>query len=101
MQLLHLDKVAYKVLMKERSAVDKLVLFVGTITPLATIPQIITIYSSRSAANISVYTWSLYALSSVLFLCYAIVHRLLPLILSSILWVLVDIIVVAGYLIFN
>jgi len=88
-------------LMKERTAVDKLVLFVGTITPLATIPQIITIYSSQSAANISVYTWSLYAVSSVLFLCYAIVHRLLPLIISSIIWVIVDIIVVAGYFIFN
>ena len=48
-----LDKTAYKLLKKEQTAIDRMMMLVGSLTPLATIPQIITIYSAQSVANVS------------------------------------------------
>ncbi len=97
----HIDKTAYKILKKEQTAIDRSMLLVGSITPLATIPQIIAIYSAQSVENLAVFTWILYDLSSILFLSYAIVHKLTPLIISSTLWIIVDSAVVIGWIIFH
>ncbi|NBU33011.1 hypothetical protein EB118_07665 [bacterium] len=96
-----LDKTAYKFLKKEQTSIDRMMMLVGSLTPLATIPQIITIYSAQSVANVSLLTWILYDLSSVLFLSYAILHKLPPLIISSILWIIVDSAVVIAWFIFH
>lgn len=101
MTRLQLDKTAYKFLKKEQTAIDRMMLLVGSLTPLATIPQIITIYSAQSVANVSLITWVLYDLSAVLFLAYAILHKLPPLIISSTLWILVDSSVVVAWFIFR
>jgi len=96
-----LDKTAYKFLKKEQTVIDRSMLMVGSLTPLATIPQIIAIYSAQSVANLSITTWILYDLSAVLFLAYAILHKLPPLIISSTLWIIVDSAVVVGWFIFR
>jgi uncharacterized protein with PQ loop repeat len=98
---LQLDKTAYKFLKKEQTAIDRMMMLVGSLTPMATIPQIITIYSAQSAANVSLLTWVLYCLSAVLFLSYAVLHRLPPLIISSVLWIIVDSAVVIAWFIFR
>ena len=97
----HIDKTAYKFLKKEQTTIDRTMLLVGSLTPLATIPQIIAIYSAQSVTNLSILTWILYDLSSVLFLSYAVLHKLPPLIISSTLWIIVDSAVVVGWFIFR
>lgn len=96
-----LDKTAYKFLKKEQTAIDRMMMLVGSLTPLATIPQIMTIYSAQSVENVSLLTWILYDLSAILFLSYAILHKLPPLIISSILWIIVDSAVIVGWFIFR
>jgi uncharacterized protein with PQ loop repeat len=96
-----LDRTAYKFLKKEQTTIDRMMMLVGSLTPLATIPQITTIYSAQSVANVSLLTWILYDLSAVLFLSYAILHKLPPLIISSILWIIVDSAVVIAWFIFH
>lgn len=95
------EKSAYKFLKKEQTVLDRTMMLVGSYTPLATIPQIVAIYNAQSAANVSLLTWILYALSAVLFLLYALLHKLPPLIVSSILWIIVDSAVIVGWFIFR
>lgn len=101
MNYFHIDKATYKLLKKERTNIDRATLLVGIIAPLATIPQIITIFSEQNVAGVSIFTWSFYLFSASLALIYSIVHRLPPFIVSSALWVMADALVVAGCLIYG
>jgi uncharacterized protein with PQ loop repeat len=101
MQRFHLDKVTYKILKKERTNIDRAMLVIGVAGPLATIPQIIVIFTRKQVEGISVLSWWFYAVSSLLTLLYAVVHRLRPLIVSSVLWLVCDAIIIAGCIIFR
>lgn len=57
---------------------DKLMYIVAFVYPLTTIPQIVTIVSNRSSTNVSLASWSLYAVCSLITLVYAVSHQLKP-----------------------
>ncbi|NLS13403.1 SemiSWEET transporter [Vibrio sp. SM6] len=52
-------------------------LVLGFISPLATLPQLYKLYFSHSehAAGLSLTTWTLYTVISLLWCCYGIYHR--------------------------
>jgi hypothetical protein len=58
MQRFHLDKVTYKILKKERTNIDRAMLVIGVAGPLATIPQIIVIFTRKQVEGISFYSTS-------------------------------------------
>ena len=59
----------------------------GIIQPLITLPQIITIYSSQSAKDVSLPTWLGYLVFGVIFLVYGLVFNLKPIWVGQIIWV--------------
>ncbi|HET9850527.1 MAG TPA: hypothetical protein VFP35_02810 [Candidatus Saccharimonadales bacterium] len=77
---------------------ERLILIVAIVEPLTTIPQILQIYVSRSTGS-SIVTWALYLAASVVWLVYGIKTRNLPIIVTDILWVLVEAMVVVGLLV--
>ena len=81
--------------------IDKVVMFTGLIGPIASIPQAITIYSAQDAEGVSIITWGLFIVTNAALLIYAIVHKLPALILSNICWVIIEVIVVAGILMYS
>lgn len=101
MQHFHLDRATYKILKKERTNIDRAMLALGILGPLATLPQIWTIYADRITSGISVLSWVFYFISSLLTLAYALVHRLRPLVVSSALWLVADVAIIAGCTILN
>ena len=80
---------------------DACVYTAGIIGPLATIPQIIKIYSSHDALGVSLLTWSMYALFDIPWIIYAIVHRERPLIVCYVLWFLANTTVAIGALLYG
>src|ERR1700688_4365969 len=60
-------------------ALDVVVYIAGILGPLATLPQVLQIYTTHNASGISLATWSLYALFDLPWIIYAIVHREPPL----------------------
>ena len=101
MQHFQLDRVSYKILKKERTNIDRAMLMVGILGPFATIPQIYAVYVGQDVAGLSIFSWSLYLISAFFVLAYGIVHNLRPLIISSFLWIVVDIVIVIGYFIYR
>lgn len=73
-------------------------LIFATIEPIATIPQIIEIYKNENTGGVSLVTWSLYTLSSCIWLYYGIYRKDRPLIVSGFLWVFSQALVVIGLL---
>ena len=63
-----------------------------------TIPQIIILFSNPGKDHISIVTWVLYMGASLMWLIYGWYHHNVPLILTGILWVVMEVLVVAGAL---
>lgn len=81
---------------QKRTLLSQLVLFVGIAEPVTTIPQIYDIFSSHSAAGVSMLTWLGGTIASVVWLIYAYADKDKPLFISSLLWVLFEGMVVIG-----
>lgn len=78
---------------------ERFMLVFATAEPLATIPQIVKIWSGNNAAGVSFLTWFFYTLTSAIWLVYGIKTNDRPIIVSGALWVLSQSLVVIGILI--
>ena len=80
---------------------DHVVMAVAVIGPLTTAPQIYKIFMEKTAAGISLFTWSAYLLLTFPLLLYGIVHRDKQLITMYSLWIVANGIVVIGTLLYG
>jgi len=80
---------------------DKVVLIIAILAPLGTLPQVYKIYAEKSAAGVSAFTWALYAIFSLPWLVYGIVHKEKPIAISYSLNILTYIAVIAGILLYS
>jgi uncharacterized protein with PQ loop repeat len=80
---------------------EPLMVVVGIVTPLATLPQIIKLYLTHSqhAAGQSLTTWSIYTLTSLLWVIYGLLNHKAALYVGGILGVTMDLLMVVGILI--
>ena len=70
-------------------------------TMLMTIPQVLTIWIGRQAAGVSLLSWSAYLASAVLWLWYGIKRRDKNIYLPCIGWIVLDMGVIVGVLVYG
>jgi uncharacterized protein with PQ loop repeat len=80
--------------------IGKLVLAAAIIEPLMTIPQIYQIWGTKKAQGVSLLSWSFYLLAAVIWLLYGFKVRDKAVVWASILWVLVEGMVIVGILVY-
>lgn len=80
---------------------DKAVLIVGIITVLLSIPQITKIFLEKTAAGVSTVTWVTFLISAVFWFAYGIIHKEKPIIITYAGWIIIDLLVVIGILIYS
>jgi MtN3 and saliva related transmembrane protein len=81
--------------------IDRAMAGAAVIHPLTALPQVIQIYTTQSAAGVSLLTWLMFMALGSIFLAYGIVHRIKPFIVTQILWFIVDFLVVIGVLLYG
>ena len=86
---------------KWKRLMDRLILVVGILGPVMTIPQLMKIYIERNAAGISVITYSSYFILDFFWLAYGIIHKEKPIILTFAAWILLNILIIAGTLMYG
>lgn len=86
---------------QKKDVFDYLVYFFAVAAPLFELPQAITIYANQSAENVSILTWGFFLVADVVWLLYAIRHRLPPLVLLYIIYLLVEASIVVGIIIYS
>lgn len=86
---LHLEKAVYKELKKERTLLDSLTIAVGIAGPLYALPQLYLVWTGP-AEGVSLITWLGFLLTAVILLAYSVLYRLKPLIISNILWIIIE-----------
>jgi|TARA_B100002003_G_C13868830_1_gene424956 uncharacterized protein with PQ loop repeat len=79
---------------------DNFIYVVAIIIPLMTIPQILTIWINQSAQDVSLITWSAFLISAMVWLVYSVIHKDKPLIINSILWIILEMIIIIEIVIF-
>lgn len=105
--LLILGHTAYAIvfLMLKQEQLKKLIglamYAVAFIMPATNIPQITKLFSSQNATGLSIQTWIMYLLFGAIPLFYAFVNNIKPLIISNILWTLVELVMIYGIIRFG
>lgn len=85
----------------KKDLLDYLLYFFVFATPLFEIPQAIKIYSNKSAHDISIITWGFFLISNIVWLIWGIRRKLLPVILTYSLYMLVELAIVIGIIIYS
>ena len=80
---------------------DKLTLAAGIIGPFTVLPQTYSIFSTRSAANVSFTTWLSIFVVTLPWVFYGLAHRDKTIIISFIMWEIANFSVVLGILLYG
>ena len=80
---------------------DTVVMTVGILGPVFTLPQIFKIYVGHNASGISVVTWGAYVLFNIPWILYGYVHKERPLAITYALWFFVNLSVFIGALLYG
>jgi len=80
---------------------DRLTFIVGIIGPFTVLPQIYSIFTTKSAAGVSLITWVLIFVVTFPWILYGIAHKEKSIIVSFILWEVVNLSVVVGVILYK
>ncbi|PIQ77108.1 hypothetical protein COV82_06305 [Candidatus Peregrinibacteria bacterium CG11_big_fil_rev_8_21_14_0_20_46_8] len=79
---------------------DGVIIAMGFIVPLFTIPQAMEIWVNKSAAGLSAITWMAYLANTIVWTIYGILHRTKPIVLTFSLMTSINIVIVTGIVVF-
>lgn len=91
----------YIVSKKDKRFIDKAAYLVGIMFPIFTLPQVYLLYTTQQADGLSLVTWAAYCVLTLLFLVYALVDRIKPLIVAELAWVIIDTLMIVGILMYR
>jgi len=77
---------------------DKIMLIVAIVNPLIAIPQVVHIFSLKTALGLSLTSWLGYTAFNIPWLVYGFIHKEKPLIIAYILALMFNLIIVIGIL---
>lgn len=80
---------------------DKLTFVAGVVGPFTVLPQIYGIFTTHSAAGVSFSTWLLIFIVTFPWILYGMAHKEKSIIVSFILWEVVNLAVVIGVLLYG
>ena len=81
-------------------SLDRILVIIAIVGPLMALPQLLTIYLSKNADNISFISWGSWALMNLIWLAYGIVHKEKPIVITYSLWFIVNSLMALAPLIF-
>ena len=86
---------------KKIRILDKITYLVGVLGPVMVLPQILKIFVLKDAKSISFLTYITLTLFSFVWLWYGIIHKEKPIIISNILWIVTEMILLIGILLYG
>lgn len=92
---------AYPSKNKKIQLLDRIIYVVGVLGPIMTIPQVWQIWMYERYEGVSLITWTAYLLFSVLWTIYGYVHKENAIVISSALSIAVQLLIIAGVLLFR
>lgn len=98
---IHSKKEQYPNPKKFIALLDKLLVVVGVLTAVATVPQLTQIWIGQDATGVSVISWAYYSFAAAMFLVYGIVHKEKPIVINYSIAVTLDLLVTIGTILYS
>ncbi len=99
--LLHLVFIRKKDRKKTTKFFDKIVYVIGILGPLAILPQVWIIWTTKNVGGISLISWGLISITDFSWLGYGIIHKYKPIIFTNVLILVSELVVVFGVLFYG
>lgn len=80
---------------------DKTLIALAIIGPGMTIPQIFKIFYYQNAEGVSLISWTLWAIQDIPWIIYGVVHKEKPIIIAYCLWLITNICVITGVILYG
>lgn len=80
---------------------DKMVLFVGILSPVMTIPQVWQIWTSKKVEGLNLLTWLAWLVFTLFWLAYGLAHKDKAITWNNFLWLLIHVFVIAGIIVYS
>jgi hypothetical protein len=80
---------------------DRILIIIAIIGPIMGIPQLWNVFVNHEVVGLSFASWSVWALFNLFWLAYGLVHKEKPIIITYILWFLVNASVAIGILLYS
>jgi len=84
-----------------KNALDILIYPIALAGPLALLPQVIKLYTTKDVAAFALPTWSLFVVFNAIWFLYGIVHKDMPIILTNIVLACLNFTIVLGILLYS
>jgi len=84
-----------------RRFLDVTVYAAGILGPVMSLPQVILVYVGQDVAGISVISWLGWAILDIPFIIYGFAHKERPIIITYTLWMLINLSVAIGAVIYG
>ena len=86
---------------KWKGLIDRLIYIVAVVGPLLTIPQVCKIWVEQNAIGVSIITWISYLIGGIFWLIYGLIHKEKPIIFANIIWIIMEITIIIGILVYG
>ena len=85
----------------EKRVLDRVIYIASFAGPMTATPQIYQIFSTQSAAGVSIWGWLMGLGFSAIWITYALVYKIKPILVAQSLWIIVDLSLITGILMYN
>jgi len=80
---------------------DQAIYLVGLLGPILTLPQVMIIWVQQNASGVSLVSWIAYLVTACFWLTYGIMHKEKPIIFTNSIWIMLDILIIIGIIIYR
>lgn len=80
---------------------DKAIYVVGSFGLIMTIPQVTKIWIEKNASGVSAISWSAYLITAIFWLIYGIMHKEKPIIFTYSAWIVLEVAIVIGIILYG
>jgi uncharacterized protein with PQ loop repeat len=98
---IHVNHEKYPHPHKWKRFMDKAIYVVGVFGPLMTIPQLAKIWVYKDATGVSAISWISYLFCAFFWLAYGLLHKEKPIIITYLLWIILESCIVVGAILYG
>ena len=85
---------------KWKNLLDRVIVFIGVLAPIMTLPQLYNIMILKQTDGVSFITWFTYLFVALTWLLYGLSHKEKPIIITYISWAVIDILIIIGLILY-
>lgn len=86
---------------KKQIPFEYVIYFFSFATPLFELPQAYLIYAHHAAQNVSIWSWGFFVIDNIVWIIYALKMKMKPLLITSILYLIIEISIVVGIFMYS